>query len=151
MVSSDDDGLVSREELLQGRLAPGRRANFVLYAIESRTAQLVTLSQEATALYLTKKAAEERESAFLEALAARRDLPVPPTIQDLERYAPHWANLASGAHPRLRAALAHALGSKYTFTHESVPGIRTALGLDENVVQRVYERLYTEPLSAIYA
>src|SRR5512139_805215 len=114
MVSSDDDGLVSREELEEGRLAPGRRANFVLFAIESRTAQLVSLSQEATELYLTKKAAEERESAFLEAMAAGRDLRTPPTIQDLERYAPHWANLVSDADARLRAALAHALGGKYT-------------------------------------
>jgi len=43
------------------------------------------------------------------------------------------------------------LGSKYTFTFESVPGIRAALGLDEERRPTVYERLYTQPLSAIYA
>ena len=151
MMPSDDDRLVSREELREGRLAPGRQANAVLFAIESRTAQLVTQSQQMAAPYLTARAVEEPESAFLEALAARRNLPVPPTIQDLERYAPHWANLVSEADPRLRAALAHALGSKYVFTLKSVPGIRTALGLDENAVQRMYERLYAQPLSSIYA
>lgn len=151
MAPSDDKAIVSREELLEGKLAPGRRANFLLFAVESRTAQLVSLSQEATELYLTKKEAEERESAFLEAVAAGRDLRTPPTIQDLERYAPHWANLVSDADARLRAALAHALGGKYTFTFESVPGIRTALGLGEDAVQRAYERLYAQPLSSIYA
>ena len=151
MVSFDDEARISREELLEGRLAPGRKAHAMLYAIENRTAQLVSQSQVATALYLTKKAVEERESAFLDALAAGRDLPVQPTIQDLERYAPHWANLVSEADTSLLAALAHALGSKYTFTCESVPSIRTALGLDQDAVQRVYERLYTELLSGIYA
>jgi amino acid permease len=151
MQPSDDYGTVSREELLEGRFAPGRKAHTLLFAIECRTAQLVSQSQVATALYLTKKAVEERESAYLGAMAAGRDLPIQPTIQDLERYAPHWANLVSEADANLRAALAHALGSKYTFTHESVPKIRTAVGLDQNAIQRVYERLYTEPLSAIYA
>jgi len=147
-----DDLMVSREELLEGRLAPGRRAHALLFAIESRTAHLITLSQEeAAARYLTKKAVEERESVFLEALAAGRDLPVPPTIQDLERYAPYWTNLVSEADASLRAALAHSLGSKYKFRLESVPGIRAALGLDEGAVQRAYERLYTQPLASIYA
>ncbi len=147
-----DDLMVSREELLEGRLAPGRRAHALLFAIESRTAHLITLSQEdAAARYLTKKTVEERESAFLDAMAAGRDLPVSPTIQDLERYAPHWTDLVSEADATLRAALARSLGSKYTFTLESVPGIRAALRLDENDVQRAYERLYTQPLSAIYA
>jgi amino acid permease len=151
MMPSDEDGILSREELLGGRFAPGRRANALLFAIESRTAQLVAESQQATALYLTKKVVEERETAFLEALAAGRDLPVPPAIQDLERYAPHWANLVSEVDASLRAALAHALGSKYAFTRKAVPGIRTALGLDEESVQRTYERFYKVPLSSIYA
>lgn len=151
MESFDDNAAVSREELLEGRLAPGRKAHAMLYAIENRTAQLVSQAQVATALYLTKKAVEERESAFLDAMAAGRDLPVKPTIQDLERYAPYWADLVSEADASLLAALAHALGSKYTFTRESVPGIRTALGLDQDTLQRVYERLYNAPLSGIYA
>jgi amino acid permease len=150
MARSDDYGIISREELLEGKLAPGRRAHTVLFAIESRTAQLVAQSQEAAALYLTRKAVAERENAFLEALAGGRDLPVPPTIQDLERYASHWTDLVSTADAGLRAALANALGKKYTFTRASVPGIRAALGLDEDAVQRAFERLYAEPLATIY-
>jgi amino acid permease len=123
----------------------------LLFAIESRTAQLVNLSQEATVLHLTTNVVEEHETAFLEALAAGRDLPIPPTIQDLERYAPQWEDLASETDAGLRAALAHAFGKKYTFTYESVPGIRMVLGLDEEVVQRAYERFYKASLSSIYA
>ena len=84
-MSLEDLGLPSREELLSGGLAPGRRATALLFAIESRTARLVVESQELTAVHLTERAFEEREHAFLEALAEGRDLPVQPTIQDLER------------------------------------------------------------------
>ena len=45
------------------------------------------------AQYLTESTAEEQERAFLDALAQGRDLPLQPTIQDLERYAPEWAAL----------------------------------------------------------
>ena len=148
---SPDDGLISREELLEGRLAPGRRASALLFAIESRTAQLVARSQEAAEPYLTKQAVEERETAFLEALAAGRELPVPPSIQDLERYAAHWTDLVANTDVQMRAALAHALDKKYTFTSASVPGIRAGLGLDQVAVQEEYERLYATPLAAIYA
>lgn len=150
MEPSGDNELISREELLEGRLAPGRRAGIVLFAIESRTVQLVLKSREA-APYLTQRAVEERETAFWEALAAGRDLPVRPTIRDLERYAPHWADLVSEADVRLRAAVARALGNKYTLALEAVPGIRSTLGLDGHAVQRAFESLYAEPLSTIYA
>jgi hypothetical protein len=108
-MASDELELISREELLGGGLAPGRRASILLFAIESRTAHLVAQSQRATALYLTPKAVEEREREFLEALASGRELPLQPTIQDLERYAPDWTSLVSEADASLRAALAHAL------------------------------------------
>ncbi len=150
-MSSDSFDFLSREELLEGRVAPGRKANTLLFAIECRTAQLVSQSKQATALYLTKKAVEERERAFLEAMAAGRDLPVQPTIQDLERYAPQWTDLVSEADVNLRAALAQAIAKKYVLARDSVPNIRAALGLDQADVQQAYERLYGEGLSSIYA
>ena len=67
MMPSDDDGFISREERWEAQLVPGRRANALLFAIENRTAQLVTLSREFTELYLTKKAVEDREAVFLDA------------------------------------------------------------------------------------
>ena len=138
---------ISREELLGG--LPARRASTLLFAIESRTAQLVSKAKQATVLYLTPKAAEEREREFLEAIAAGRDLPVQPTIQDLERYAPHWASLVpedSG----VRAAIARMVGNKYRFAEQDVPQLQLALGLNDGAVQQAFQRLYSEPLESIY-
>src|SRR5581483_11134537 len=116
----------SREELLEG--LPNRRASLLLFSIEGQTAYLVAQARQAMADFLPPGTAEEREQAFLEALARRRELPLRPTIQDLERYAPHWAALVP-ANPRLRAAL----------------------GLDDEAVQRAYLQLYRQPLEGIFA
>ena len=76
----------SREELLGG--LPARQASTVLFAIKSRTAYLMAQSRQAAARFAPPKIAEVRERDFLEALAQGRDLPLRPTIHDLQRYAP---------------------------------------------------------------
>jgi len=151
MVSSDDDGLVSRQELLEGRLAPGRQANAVLFATKAGRHNWSLSRNRWAAPYLTAKAVEEAESVFLEAMAAVRNFPG----------APHDSRTSSVTHPIGRiwspkqtpafGRRCSRFGQQVHFTHKSVPGIRTALGLDENAVQRVYVRLYNESLSAIYA
>lgn len=145
---SDEFELFTRDELLAG--LPAKRASTVLFAIESRTAHLVAQSKQAMERFLTEEAAEERELAFLEALALGREPPLRPTIQDLERYAPQWAPLVP-ENPRVQAAVAHLLGQKYDFTYQAVPGIRAALGLDEEAIQEAYQRLYRQPLETIFA
>jgi len=150
MTSIDPESL-TREKLLSGSLGSGRRASITLFAIENRVAQLAAQSQQAAATYLTKKEIEQRERAFLQAFAAGRELPLQPTIQDLERYAPHWQDLVSPADAHLMAILARSLGNKYTFRMQAIPGIREALGLDEAATQQAFQRLYGEPLSTIYA
>jgi len=148
---SDELGLPTREEVLDGLFGGHTKAaSTVLFAIESRTAHLVAQSRQAMERFLTAEAAEERELAFLEALALGRKPPLRPTIQDLERYAPQWASLVP-ENPRVQAAVAHLLGQKYGLTYQAVPGIRAALGLDEEAVQQAYQRLYRQPLEAIFA
>ncbi|QFS52031.1 hypothetical protein [Nostoc sphaeroides] len=144
-MSSNDD-LISWEEVLAG--LPARRANTILFLIESRTAQIVARSL--LEFSLTEQAANERDLAFLEAFALGNAPPLHPTIQHLERYASQWASLVP-ENPRLKAAIAHALGQKYTFSEQTVPQIRTALGLDEKVVQVAYSRLYRKQLLTIFA
>ena len=140
--------LFTREEVMAG--LPARRASTLLFLIESRTAHMVAQSRQAMERFLTEEAAKERDLAFLEAFALGRDPPLRPRIQHLERHAPQWAPLVP-ENPRVRAVVAHLLGQKYAFTHQAVPGIQAALGLDEEAVQQAYHRLYSKPLETIYA
>lgn len=142
------DELISRDEVLGG--LPAKRASTLLFFIESRTAHMVARSRQAMEPFLTEEGARERDLAFLEAFALGREPPLRPTIQDLERHAPQWAHLVP-ENPQLRAAVAHLLGQKFQFTYQAVPGIRAALGLDEDAVQRAYQRLYRQPLETIFA
>jgi amino acid permease len=148
MSSDPFEDLFSREDVLAG--LPTKRANALLFLIESRTAHLVAGSRQAMDRFLTEAGAQERELAFLEAYALGRDPPLRPTIQDIERHSSAWAPLVVD-NARVRAALAHRLGEKYRFTQEAVPGIRAVLGLDDVDVARAHERLYGEPLERIYA
>ena len=118
------DELISREEVL-ARL-PAKRANTLLFLIESRTAQIAARSR--LEFSFTEKAVWERDLAFLEAFALGHAPPLRPTIQHLERYALEWAPLVP-SNPRLKAALTHAVSQKYNFTYQIVPNIRAALGL----------------------
>ena len=149
-MTSDDPfgGLLDRETVLAG--LPARRANTLLYLIESRTAHLVARSREAMELFLSEESAERRKLAFLEAFALGSEPPLRPTIRDLERYATQWAPLVP-ENPRVQAAVAHRLGEKYRFTYESAPGIRAALGLDDAAVRQAYRRLYGQPFESIFA
>ncbi|UCC64125.1 MAG: hypothetical protein JSV36_03440, partial [Anaerolineae bacterium] len=150
-MSFDEFELLTPESVLEGLFGGHeKRASTLLVAIESRTAHLVAQSKQAMERFLTEEAAEERELAFLEALALGREPPLRPTIQDLERYVPQWASLVP-ENPRAQAAMAHLLGQKYDFTYQAVPGIRVALGLDEEAVQQAYQRLYHQPLETIFA
>ncbi len=141
-----DDELISREEVLAG--LPARRANTLLFLIESRTAQIVARSR--VEFSLTEEAANERDLAFLEAFALGNAPPLHPTIQHLERYTLQWASLVP-ENPKLKAAIAHALCQKYTFTYQTVPHIRATLGLDEKAVQVAYSRFYRKQLLTIFA
>ena len=141
------DELISRAEALGG--LPAQRARTLLFLIESRAGQLEARSRLWEQELPTEHAAEERDLAFLEAFASGRQPPLRPTIQDLERHAPQWARLVP-ENIRVRAAVAHLLGQKYKFPYQSVPGIRAALGLDQQAVQGAYQRLYDRPLHAIF-
>lgn len=102
------------------------------------------------ALFLTEAAIEARNQAFLEAIAQGGNLPVQPSIQDLERFAPQWADLVADS-PVVRAAVAQRLGQKYTFTRAATPHLSAALGLEQPPVRQAYQRLFDKPLESIYA
>lgn len=139
---------LSRDTILEG--LPARKASLLLFTIESRTAQLVASDQRAAAPYLPPTVAEERERAFLAAVAAGRDLPLAPTIQAIERYAALWAPLVPDS-PGIRAAVAHMLAEKYVFTQRDAPQLAAALGLADPAVTQAYMGFYGRPLGSIYA
>src|SRR5262250_41753 len=142
------DELFTRDEALGG--LPARRAATLLFLIESRSAHFEAQSRLAAEEFPTEKAAQELDLAFIEAFALSRQPPFPVTIQDLERHAAKWSYLIPD-NPRLRAAIAHLLGTKYSFASAAVPGIRSALGLDQPAVQRAYQALYNQPVDTIFA
>jgi hypothetical protein len=146
-MSSDDNDLISREEVLVG--LPAKRANTLLFLIENRTMQ-VAMSQQVE-FSLTEQAAHERDLAFLEAFALGSNPPLRPTIQQLERYTLYWKDLVPD-NPRLKAAIVQALSQKYNFTYLAIPNIRNALGLDSDAaVQEAYSRLYKKSLETVFA
>jgi amino acid permease len=144
---STDDGLFTPDEVLGGFST--KRARLLLFQIESRTASLMMQSRRAVDRYLTEETAEQQDLAFFEALAEGRELPVRPTIRDLERYAPNWQSLVP-RNPTLQAALAHLLGQKYRFAQQDIPHIREALGLDSEGVQQAFQRQYRQSPDTIY-
>jgi len=127
-----------------------RRAESTLFAIQGRSARRASETRLAVSPYLPDKVAETRQHAFLQAFEEGGALPVQPTIQEIERYSAEWASLAP-TDVEVNAALAHLLGEAYHYTAEQVPHLRAALGLDRSAVQQAYQRLYGQPLSAIYA
>jgi amino acid permease len=140
----------SRERILEGDRPPTRRANTLLFHVESRTAHLVGRSQVAMQKFLTEEAARERDLAFIDAFNLGAAPPLTPTIQDIERFARQWAALVPD-NAALKAALAHQLGQKYRFAATAVPQLRSALVLDSPAVQDAYQRFYQTSLGSIYA
>ena len=140
--------LFSRAEVLGG--LPARRASGILFAIEAHTARLMAGSRVTRATYVSERRVAEQEQAFLQAMAAGRDLPVTPKVQDLERFAADWAHLVPSA-PASRAAVAVLLAAKYRFTADLVPGIREALALHDSEVRVAVRQQTGAPVDALYA
>ena len=135
--SSPDAPMFSRAELLGG--LPARRASAILFAIEAHTARLMASARITRATYVSRRGAAEREHAFLEALSAGRDLPLTPTVHDLERFAPQWAHLVPEG-TEARAAVALLLASKYRLPEDRTPRLQAALGLDRADVAEAIAR-----------
>ncbi len=143
----DWDDLFSVGEIMGG--LPARRASTLLFAIEGRTAQFMARSRRAMARDYSGQTVEQEEQAFLSAMSEGARLPLAPTIQDLERYAPGWAALIP-AEPSIRAALARLMGEKYRIPADRTPRLQHALGLHEPETMERFEALYGAPVDSIF-
>ena len=139
--------MFGRDEVLAG--LPARRVSSVLYAIERRTATLAAQARQAMATYQTERSIEEQESAFLAALSSGRAARTRAPVQDLERYAPEWADLVPDD-AASRAALARLVGQTYRLPRERVPKTMAALGLDDPDVAKAFSRVHGEDIGAIW-
>ncbi len=142
--------VISRKEVLTGLAGRTvKQANMVLALIENRTAHLVAQGQRVANTAAAAAATQTPRHAFLAALAQGRATLPPPTIQEVEHFAPHWAILVP-ANPEIRATLAQLLGQKYRLPANATPGIGSAVGLDQPAVQAAYQRLYSQPITTIF-
>jgi hypothetical protein len=142
-----DAGWPTRDEILGG--LPARRAWTLLFLIESEASRRVALVREASSEIATERRLAERETADLEAFALGREPTHRPSIQELEQTHDAWAPLVP-ANPRLRAAVAKLLGERHRFPRHLVPGIRAALGLDDEEVREAFRRQEGVELDTIY-
>ncbi|MEZ4680333.1 MAG: aromatic amino acid transport family protein [Caldilineaceae bacterium] len=141
---------LSRDEILDGLGGRNvKQASALLRLIETRTAQVLADSRLAAAPYPPAPTRQAQAQAYLQTLAQERTPSDPPTIRDLERYARQWSELVPDS-ATMRAMIAHLLGEKHRFPRRMTPGIRTALGLDDEGVQQTYQQLYNQPLTTIY-
>lgn len=140
--------LISREEVFKGLGGRAvKQATIVLTLIENRTAHLVAQAHGVANTALAIAAIQTPRHAFLNAIAQSRTTLPPPTIQDLEHFAPHWAILAP-ENPEIRATVAHLISQKYALPANAIPGIAGALGLDKPTVQPAYHHNLCTPSHA---
>jgi hypothetical protein len=86
----------------------------------------------------------------MEAFASGHAPQRPPRVHDLERYASDWAPLVPDE-PDERARLAHALADRHRLVRDRVPGIRSALGFDDDAVRAAYAAQFGAPLDEVFA
>jgi amino acid permease len=146
-----DDYSLSREEWLGGSTMHLRRATIILFAIETRTNQLAaqSLVPRCPIVAPSSLGSDERDQAFLGAMAQVRQTANTVSVQDLERHAPKWSALVP-QRPAEQAALALVMSQKYVLPYEQILQIRDALCLDHQAVQEAFQQAHHRPLSTIY-
>ncbi len=141
------DNLFSRSEVMVG--LQGTQAKKHLFWIESRTAYMVAQSQQAIRRLLGHKRVSEMDIGAIEDLAGVASLAKANiTAKDLERYAPFWATIIP-TDLTTRARLIYMLTRKYKFVYDEIPGIHSALSLDDQALQQEFQRLYRKSLKEL--
>lgn len=124
-------------------------AKSLLLLIEHRTARLIARTFHGPEHAISDYAARHHHLRALESIALGLSPHIKVSIQQIECYAPQWADLVP-PDAEARAELVHAIADKYELHYDYIPRIRAALGLDDAGVQRAYESSYKLPLVSIY-
>lgn len=145
---ADPGEFLSRDEVLGG--LPARRARTLLFLIEQHSALHASEREVGTMALLGERSAEARELAWIEAFALGRDTPRSPSIREIEAASERWAPLVAES-PEVRAAAIRVLAERHPLQYKRVPGIRAALGADDERVREAFERQAGEPLESAWA
>src|SRR5688572_4932082 len=130
---ADSGEFLSRDEVLGG--LPARRARTLLFLIEQHSALHASQREVGTMAMLGERSAEARELEWIEAFALGRDAPRTASIREIEAAAGRWAPLVPES-AEVRAATLQLL-ARHRLQHKRVPGIRAALGADDERVRRL--------------
>jgi hypothetical protein len=145
---ADAGEFLSRDEVLGG--LPARRARTLLFLIEQQSALHASAREVGTMALLGERSAEARELEWIEAFALGREAPRAPSIREIEAASERWAPLVAES-PEVRAAVIRLLLERDRLQYKRVPGIRAALGADDERVRRAFERQTGEPLEGAWA
>lgn len=143
-----DGELLSRNDILGGRLSTERRAGRVLSTIEARVAHMRTETREAVhALFSGTETEFTRTFGddYIRALKMSAQYAAAPTLGDIERFARQWKQLVPDD-PAVRAAVIQTLVARYGATPGATPHALEAAGYADAAVQQAYERVYGKPL-----
>ena len=145
-----DGDLISRHDILGGRLSTERRAGRVVSTIEARVAHMRAETRQAVhALFSGTETEFTRTFGddYLRAVKMSAQFAAAPSLADIERFARQWKQLVP-EDPDVRAAVIQSLVTRYGVSPETTPAALESVGYMTGVVQEAYQRLYTRPLDA---
>ncbi|HET8593146.1 MAG TPA: hypothetical protein VFL56_05735, partial [Solirubrobacterales bacterium] len=145
---TDSGDFLSRDEVLGG--LPAKRARTLLFLIEQHSALHASEREVGTMALLGERSAEARELEWIEAFALGREAPRAPSIREIEAASQRWAPLVAES-PDVRAAVIRLLSERHRLHYKRVPGIRAALGADDERVREAFERQAGAPLESAWA
>src|SRR4051812_37827920 len=140
---ADPANHLSREEVMGG--LPARRARTLLFLIEQQAARHAAEREVGTMALIGEGAAEARELGWIEAFALGRERRQTTSAREIEASAQLWASLVPES-PAVRATVLRLLTERYELDPERVPGIRGALGSDDDRVAAAFQRLTGDPI-----
>jgi hypothetical protein len=162
-----DDGLFSRDEILQGGLSRVRRARAVVYLIEQEArrlrdqrAALATAAPEAGMLLSSISVADpetmrrslpgEADDAFIESFRNARRGATGVEVRALAATVDGWKVLLPDD-MKLRVEVLHQMALRHTLPRNRVAHLADAFGVGTAQFDAEYQRLVGEPVATAFA
>ncbi len=145
-----DGNLLSREDVLGGRLSTERRAGRVLNTVEARVSHMRSETRQAVhALFNGTETEFTRTFGddYLRAVKLSVQAAEAPSLVDIERFARQWKQLVP-LEPDIQAAFIQALAARFGASPAASPLAFESSGYHDQAVQNAYQRIYGAPLDS---